>query len=179
VKQLVNTVAILQTGREELAQTVAALQTKVAELELSKTPKPDEKLLLELQYYKNRKNEAFYQMMLEQHLGGTHKIISCGITDVTAKSCHAEIKEWKCWKEAVGQLTCYNLVDPKPELAMYMFGRYTESCKDQAVSVAGSCGFRTFEFKGTNEGEVYIEDCSSKEKVYGYAPPVPSPQSLL
>jgi len=145
----------------------------VAELELSKqTPKPDEKLLLELQYYKNRKNEAFYQLLLEQYLNGTHKTLSCGITDVTTEKCHAEVKEWKCWKEAVGQLTCYNLVDPKPELAMYMFGKYTDSCKAHATEVAKGGGFRIFEFKEDTR-KVYIEDCFTKEVMFEYAPSVP------
>ena len=65
-------------------------------------------LELELQYYKNRKNEKFYQLLLENYLGGTHKTLSCGITDVTTDTCHAEIKEWSSWKEAIGQLTCYS-----------------------------------------------------------------------
>jgi len=47
---------------------------------------------LELQYYKNRKNEKFYQLLLENYLGRTHKTLSCGVTDITTDKCHAEIK---------------------------------------------------------------------------------------
>lgn len=127
-------------------------------------------LLLELQYYKNRRTENFYQLMLEQHLQGTHKTLECGITDVTTETCHAEIKEWKNWKEAVGQLTCYNAVDPKQELALYMFGKYAESCKERVVKIAKGFLFKVFEFKECPQGNVFIEDYVTKEQVFTYMP---------
>ena len=43
------------------------------------------------------------------------------------------------WKEAIDQLTCYNTVDPKEKLEMYMFGKYKQSCKDEAIKVTTSC----------------------------------------
>lgn len=135
-----------------------------------KDTSPDfQKVLLELQYYKNRKNERFYQLMLEQFLCGTHKTLSCGITDVTTDTCHAEIKEWKNWKEAVGQLTCYNAVDPKPELCVYLFGKYTSTCKEQAVSVCKTCGIRPYEFvESAVDCSVSIQDCITNNQVYTF-----------
>ena len=71
----------------------------------------------------NAQTEDVYQAILESYLGGTHKILSIGITDITTEHFHAELKEWKCWKEAIGQLLAYNTVDRKKELRMYLFGR--------------------------------------------------------
>ena len=85
------------------------------------------KLNIELQYYKNNKNESFYQMVLEHILGGKHKLLNCGITDITLNDTHIEIKEWCVWKEAIGQLLCYNFEDPKPNLHVYLFGKPLES----------------------------------------------------
>lgn len=135
-----------------------------------KTVDTNSTLQLELQYYKNRKSEAFYQLMLESYMKGTHKTLTCGVTDVTTEDCHAEIKEWKCWKEAIGQLTVYNTIDPKPKLHMYMFGRYTQSHKERARDVAEKCGFDVFEFKDGDDGSVYIENMSTQENMYCYKP---------
>ena len=125
---------------------------------------------LELSYYKNRKNEPFFQTLLEQHLGGTHKTLYNGITDVTTNDLHAGIKEWKCWKEAVGQLTCYNKADPKPRLALYLFGKYSGHCKQIASATAKDCCLEVYEFKESVDGEVYIEDYFTKEVMYKYKP---------
>jgi hypothetical protein len=85
-----------------------------------------EHLKLELMYYKNKNNENYYQKFLETILSGSHKRLKCGITDITTELCHAEIKNWKDWKEAIGQLICYNKHDKKSEMRLYLFG----SCKD-------------------------------------------------
>lgn len=69
------------------------------------------------------RNEEYYQRVLESVLQGTHKKLPCGITDITTPEFHAEIKNWKSWKEAIGQLLCYNHDDPRPSMRMYMFGK--------------------------------------------------------
>jgi len=137
--------------------------------QLKQKPLNNDKINLDLQYYKNRKNENFYQLLLENYLGGTHKTLSCGITDITTDSCHAEIKEWSSWKEAIGQLTCYNTVDPKEKLDMYMFGKYKQSCKDEAIKVTTSCKINIYEFVDTNEG-VSIISLENNEEIYKYKP---------
>lgn len=130
-------------------------------------------ILIELQYYRNKKSEKFYQMLLESYLGGTHKRLSCGITDITTDSCHAEIKEWSSWKEAVGQLTCYNIVDPKPMLAMYMFGRYGKIAKQEAINVAKQCNIQMYEFRHVEDtGNVDVVNLSDETTVYSYKPSV-------
>lgn len=132
----------------------------------------NKRLLIELEYYKNRKNENFYQLLLEEHLGGTHMKLACGITDVTTSECHAEIKEWKSWKEAIGQLTCYNAVEPRPVLAMYMFGKYLQQCKEQALKVAQSCRLLVYEFFENTDGDICIKNMSKQEIVYTYKKPI-------
>jgi hypothetical protein len=129
----------------------------------------NEQLKLELQYYKNRKNENFYQLLLENYLGSTHKTLSCGITDITTDTCHAEIKEWPSWKESIGQLFCYNASDPKETLEMYMFGKYTQKCKDEAVKIAASYKINVYEFVDTAEG-VSIISLKNNEEIYKYKP---------
>lgn len=100
-------------------------------------------LKLELMYYKTRRNETYYQKFLETVLNGKHKRLKCGETDITTDIFHAEIKEWKLYKSAIGQLICYNRHDPRPELRLYLFGNYSESkmksayedCKSFDISI--------------------------------------------
>lgn len=70
-------------------------------------------------------------------------------------TCHAEIKEWKCWKEAVGQLTCYNAVDPKDCLQLYLFGKYKQSCNDEVYTVTSTCNIKMFDFD-EEDSVVYV-----------------------
>lgn len=91
------------------------------------------KLKLEVQYYKNRKSEFFYQILLQNYIGGKHKRLKCGITDITTDSIHAEIKEWTTWKQAIGQLLCYNADDPKEELHVYLFGKQPDAKKVENI----------------------------------------------
>jgi len=138
-------------------------------LSIINTTNNNQKLKLELQYYKNRKNENFYQLLLEDYLGGTHKTLSCGITDITTDTCHAETKEWSSWKEAVGQLFCYNASDPKESIEMYMFGKYTQKCKDEAVKIATSYKINIYEFVETDD-DISIISLKNNETVYKYKP---------
>ncbi len=124
---------------------------------------------LELQYYKNRKNELFYQLLLEQYLGGTHKSLSCGITDITTENSHCEIKEWKYWKEGVGQLTCYNTVDPKNENAIYLFGKYSDNCKLKCIEIIKKCNIIPYELKDDSDG-VHIINLIDNTVIYTYSP---------
>jgi hypothetical protein len=100
-------------------------------------------LEVQLFYYKHTNKELFYQNILEKYLGGTHKDLSCGQTDITTDSLHAEIKRWNCWKEGLGQLLSYNSVDPKEKMMLLCFGNYksggkleaTKICKDYSIEV--------------------------------------------
>lgn len=127
-------------------------------------------LQLELQYYKNRKTEIFYQLLLESVLDGGHKKLSVGVTDITTSDCHAEIKEWKSWKEAVGQLNSYNVVDPKRNLAVYLFGVYSPASKSKAVHVLTQLNIRVYEFKEEVNGDIEILQLPENKLVYTYSP---------
>jgi hypothetical protein len=122
------------------------------------------KLQLELQYYKNRKNEGFYQQLLESHFGATHKKLACGITDITTLDMHGEIKEWKCWKEALGQLIAYQTEDQKERLCVFLFGKYPESCKNTATKVFQANNIKVYDCIDSNgtitvtgSGELLLE----------------------
>lgn len=138
--------------------------------EKSKLETENRSLRLELQYYKNKKNEKFYQLLLEEYLKGTHKKLKSGITDVTAEKVHAEIKEWSCWKEAIGQLITYNLEDPKEELHVYLFGKYKKNCKSIAVDVFRSQGMKVFEFFHDEEVVQVVDIVDDNKIVYTYTP---------
>ena len=78
-----------------------------------------------------KRSEAYYQRMLEVILGGGHKMLDSGTTDITTDSFHAEIKKWSAWKHAVGQLLCYNADDPRDDKRIYLFG---QRCNEDAVT---------------------------------------------
>jgi hypothetical protein len=85
---------------------------------------------------RTRKTEEAYQLVLEQYLQGTHKRLTCGVTDITTDSLHAEVKGWSDWKHAFGQLMAYNLEDPREELHVYLFGsRPNKKQTEQAVNM--------------------------------------------
>lgn len=122
-------------------------------------------LKMQVMFLKNKKKEDYYQIILEQYLQNTHKKVECGITDVTTVSCHAEIKRWDCWKEALGQLISYNTVDPKDNIQAYMFGKYGTVAKNTAINVFQKNGIKVFDFI-ENENVINILDIETKKCVY-------------
>lgn len=129
-------------------------------------------LKLEFEFYKNKKSERFYQLLLETYLKGTHKTLDCGITDVTNEECHAEIKEWSCWKDAIGQLLSYNYCDNKEKLRVYFFGskRPTKTQKNMMNDIFALYNIEQYEFV-TNEANGYVQILNSmSEIVYEYHP---------
>jgi len=80
--------------------------------------------------------ESYYQFYMEKYLGGTHKTLKVGVTDITTEKLHAELKIWKDWKNAVGQLKVYNAAANRSELHLYLFGKcYTKNKKDFIESI--------------------------------------------
>jgi len=81
------------------------------------------KLEQQVELMKTKKSEKFYQSILEEYLGGTHMSIDgIGTTDITTDDMHVEIKEWKEWKAALGQILAYNHGEKRDKLAVYLFG---------------------------------------------------------
>jgi len=89
-------------------------------------------------------NEAFFQSLLESYLGGGHKQLECGITDITTEDFHAEIKKSHMWKDAVGQLLVYNTFDPRPEKRLYLFGNLGSKTLKNVQSTCALHGIKPF-----------------------------------
>ncbi len=92
-------------------------------------------------------NEAFYQDILEKYLKSSHCTLDCGITDITTNTCHAEIKNWKNWKTAVGQLLIYNASSKKDRLEVYFFGDTPlKEQKEMIIKYVKGLNIYAFEF---------------------------------
>lgn len=143
-----------QPLRDEIAQIAKVVKelTDKNNKEEQSNKNEIERLKQEVMYYKHKKRENHYQTVLEGLLQGTHKILRCGVTDISTDNMHAEIKEWKSWKEAVGQLLCYNAEDPKPTLSLYFFGSYTQSLKEYACQIIKSYGINVYECIDSDSG---------------------------
>jgi hypothetical protein len=132
--------------------------------------KQDEPIVTALQkalmFYKNRKDERFFQIVLEDALGGSHKHLSVGVTDITTDTYHGEIKEWKDWKSAIGQLMAYNFDDPKPELRMYLFGRCNRNFKESAIRTLQRANIKAYECLVTESGVSIVDLYSNTEEMF-------------
>jgi hypothetical protein len=122
-----------------------------------------EEATIQREYVTLKRRENFYQSILEKIYHVTHKKLPCGETDITTDTFHAEIKEWNCYKEAIGQLVCYNSCDPRHELRVYLFGSYSKKMKDIALGIFKMQGMRPFEFI-EEEDLVYISDMLSGKR---------------
>ena len=85
-------------------------------------------------------------------MNGKHKHVRCGITDVSTEKIHAEIKTFECYKYAIGQLVCYNLVDPKETLQLYLFGSASKDLYEtaQLLCLQSHIEMLTFDFDDCN-----------------------------
>lgn len=90
-----------------------------------------ENQVLELQC---NKKESYYQKYLEKLIGNTHKKTKHGITDITTDTEHIEIKHWRNYKQALGQLISYNQNDNK-QLSAYFFGEANDELKQKVVTL--------------------------------------------
>lgn len=130
----------------------------------------DRNRILEAQvlFLSNKKNEAFFQHILEIiHNGASHKSLKCGITDITNDEMHAEIKEWNHWKEALGQLIAYNTEDPKQIKRVYFFGKYPKNMKSKAVEIMNASGIEVYECE-VIEREVRVRKYDCNEVTFRY-----------
>lgn len=79
--------------------------------------------------------EKYYQQILQKKYGYSHKHLPCGISDITTPNKHIEIKIWKSYKEALGQILSYNYCDQKDILEVHLFGEYPEHKKKIAKDI--------------------------------------------
>jgi hypothetical protein len=120
-------------------------------------------LLIELAVLKNKKNEKFYQVIVEKYLKGTHSRNIHGITDVTNDYVHAEIKKICDYKTAVGQLLAYDSADQKKELHIYLFNDENKEQLDnvsvclKSLKSRYSINIQLFKFNVTDDKVEIIE----------------------
>ena len=99
-------------------------------------------------FLNDKRNEAYYQKLLEIYFKAGHKKIGrVGITDITTDTSHIEIKKWDCWKEAIGQLFIYNNHCPKEDLQVHLFGKYDEAHKKDAIKDFLKLNIKCYEFQ--------------------------------
>ena len=117
-----------------------------------------------------KRNEHYYQKFLEKQLGGTHKRTQFGVTDISTDKFHIEIKHWKDYKTALGQLLSYNFQDNKKMIA-YFFGIIKEEQKEKIKKLYHSHNIEIyqfvdeFEFVDNNQFKALSLQKESEEKV--------------
>lgn len=121
----------------------------------------------ELMFHNNRKDEKFFHTVLEDCLDGSHKKLQVGVTDITTDTFHAEIKDWKDWQNAIGNLMSYNDEDPKEQLHIYLFGRCGDNIKEAACKTLGRLNIKPFECILVEDG-VNVIDLKTKTSVLKY-----------
>lgn len=120
-----------------------------------------------LKLFMKKRKESFYQAIVEKHLNGKHKKLASGITDVTNENIHAEIKHWKYFKFALGQLQAYDDSDPKEELHAYFFGVATEEIKQVAFDSCMKRNIKVFTFIESDE-KADIIDYATKTVLFTF-----------
>ena len=68
-------------------------------------------------------DECHVQLKLERELGYGHMKCNSGIIDIFTPTTIIEIKKWKSWKEALGQLYCYSYDFPDRDKRVHFFGK--------------------------------------------------------
>ena len=76
---------------------------------------------VEVQSAAERRKEVFYQEWLESVLGGKHKRLSIGVTDVSNDELDVEIKVYRNAAMAVAQLNLYNSLTNAPNKVLALF----------------------------------------------------------
>jgi hypothetical protein len=106
-------------------------------------------------------NERFYQLLLERRLQergvvGGHMMTANGITDVTTPHEHVEIKHWRAWKAALGQLVAYQSCAPRRRLTACFFGDASAVLKERAVETLRGHSVAVFELPSDGSAEVRL-----------------------
>lgn len=121
------------------------------EEKLNKILERQNDLELRLESLETKRNEIYYQKYLEKRLNTTHKRTDYGITDLSTKDEHIEIKNWRDYKNALGQLLSYNFKDNK-QLCVYFFGTIKDHQKINIIELFKSKNINVYEFIDTLQG---------------------------
>ncbi len=120
----------------------------------------------EIAILKESKYEVYYQRFLEKTLGASHKVTKYGITDITTDYHHIEIKQWRHFKNCLGQLKSYNHGDNK-ELIAAFYGEYKH--KENIIELFHSHSINVWELNDTPSGisiskhELKVEEIESSK----------------
>lgn len=98
-----------------------------------------------------------YQRFLEILLESKHKKVKYGITDITTEDEHIEIKKWRDYKSALGQIISYNTCDNKDKLSVYFFGFMDPNKKIEIIDLFKKNGINVYEFDFIVK-KLYIND---------------------
>lgn len=165
----------MQNRIQSLAEDIKKLQMKIHDLpnktdetlQVQKLQDENNKLREQIYMLQAKKNEDFYQYILEQHFNATHKKLKIGITDITTDDTHIEIKRWSCWREAYAQLLLYNSHDPKEKLHACFFGDFAQCAKDLAIESLRQQNIVCFELHQTQDLVYMLNiDDNTKEIVW-------------
>ncbi len=70
-----------------------------------------------------RITEKDIQRKMEKQTGGKHVVCNAGTADIVTEYELIEIKNWDCWKHALGQLKAYDFDIPGRSLRVHFFGK--------------------------------------------------------
>ena len=116
------------------------------QVDMENQQKKLERQQFEILALKSKKDEIFFQKLLEKYFDAGHKKLPSGETDITTDTMHIEIKIWNEWKAAIGQLMSYNVDDPKQELRVYLFGKYADRCRKVAIETFTQLNIIPYDF---------------------------------
>lgn len=111
----------------------------------------------ELAISRETRNEQFYQRLLERHFNASHRVLESGITDITTDDCHIELKNWRSWQQAMGQLLVYNNDLKRRRLMACFFGDISAQIKSTAASHLSKQGIQCWEFIN-DQGRICLRD---------------------
>lgn len=169
-KEIINAFSIIKEQCEKQSKVIKTLEKQYKDLvcyikeTIEKNTTIISKLQTDIEILKTKKSEKYYQHITEKFLGGTHKKVMCGITDISTDNLHAEIKHAKDYKDAIGQITCYNQVDPKPNLHLYLFGKAGKQLLETAKHLCSGLNIKLFIFTHS-KNIVNIVDCFNNDNI--------------
>ena len=148
--------SILQEENRLLKKETKLLKLQVSELNQRVSALESEK-----------KDEVYYQEILEKELSGKHIHISdVGTTDITTDDAHIEIKRWTRSHEVIGQLAKYQKAMPKQRSCVYFFGPRLSSKKtNDIVELMQAAGIEMYSFdhKDNIERHESVAPCETGE----------------
>lgn len=144
-----------KTNTEDVTEKLNKLELQVKELMNEN---------IALRGLQKKRNEDYFQKLLETHYDCTHMKYSTGVTDLTRHDFHGEIKVWKDWKMVIGQLLTANLHMKRKKLCAYLFGAYTKASKERAVKDLKQFGIDAYDLLET-EDEITMVNMDTNESV--------------